>query len=178
MAKSIRLEDLATIAGVSIATVSRALNNNPAVSEQTKQRIWKLAREHGYLFRPHMPTSPDRAVATVSIVVPAPQGRDAWLTDPFFMELLSGIGEAARDRRCNLMLSHSTPRSFDDLARLVDDNYMDSAIFLGQSNFHDAFNRLASRDNILWSGVRNCPGSATVRSAATTSVAAAVRRRT
>lgn len=170
MAKNIRLEDLAKIAGVSIATVSRALNNNPAVSEQTKQRIWKLAREHGYGFRPHMPTAPDRAVATIAIVVPAPQGRVAWLTDPFFMELFSGIGEAARVRRCNILLSHSTPGTHDDLARLVDGGLMDSAIFLGQSIFHDAFNRLASRDNrfIVWGaelpGQRYCSiGSDNIR---------------
>ena len=152
MAKSIRLEDLATIAGVSIATVSRALNNNPAVNEDTKQRIWKLAREHGYGFRPHMPTSPDRAVATITLIVPSPQSRDAWLPDPFYMELLSGIGEAARERRCDLLLSHSTPRTFENLSRQLDNMHTDAVIFLGQSYLHEMLNRLASRNNrfIAW----------------------------
>jgi len=44
MAKKIRLEDLAHIAGVSIATVSRALNDSPSVNELTKREIWNLAR--------------------------------------------------------------------------------------------------------------------------------------
>lgn len=152
MAKHIRLEDLAQLAGVSIATVSRALNNSAAVNEETKRRIWRLAREHGYGFRPHMPTSPDQATATISIVVPTPQGRDAWLPDPFFMELLAGIATAARDRGCDILISHSTPRDYDDLSRLFENNYADGVIFLGQSFLHDRLNRLASRSNrfIVW----------------------------
>src|SRR4051812_39865881 len=42
------LEDLAKIAGVSISTVSRALNDHPLISRRTKQRIWALARDHDY----------------------------------------------------------------------------------------------------------------------------------
>ena len=46
-----RLEDLAKLAGVSISTASRALNDSPAVNKRTKQLIWKLAREMDYPFR-------------------------------------------------------------------------------------------------------------------------------
>ncbi|MEM7570419.1 MAG: LacI family DNA-binding transcriptional regulator, partial [Pseudomonadota bacterium] len=55
--KSTRLEDLAQLANMSIATVSRALNDNPNVSDVTKRRIWQLARENGYTLRPTMPVS-------------------------------------------------------------------------------------------------------------------------
>ena len=41
-----RLEDIARLAGVSISTASRALNDHPAINARTKQLIWKLAREH------------------------------------------------------------------------------------------------------------------------------------
>src|SRR3546814_20655336 len=46
-----RLEDLARLAGVSIATVSRALNDSAAVNVATKRENWKLEREDNYPFR-------------------------------------------------------------------------------------------------------------------------------
>ena len=55
MSRNTRLEDLARLAGVSISTASRALNDSPAVNARTKQLIWKLAREHDYPFRRYMP---------------------------------------------------------------------------------------------------------------------------
>ena len=42
----VRLEDLARIAGVSVATVSRALNDSPAVNRVTKRRVWKIALDN------------------------------------------------------------------------------------------------------------------------------------
>ena len=154
MTKKTRLEDLAQIAGVSTATVSRALNDHPAVNQGTKRRIWQLAREHGYGFRPNMPTSLNQADATISIIVPAPQGRDGWLLDPFFLELLGGIGEAARESRCDFLVSHTTPQSFDDLNKLMDSNRADGVIFLGQSFLHDRLNRLAEIEKrfVVWGG--------------------------
>ncbi len=152
--KKTRLEDLAALAGVSTATVSRALNDSPAVNDRTKRAIWKLAREQGYGFRPNMPTSLSQSVATISIVVPTPQGRDGWLLDPFFLELLGGIGEAARDSRCDFLVSHASPQSYDDLSKLVEVNRSDGVIFLGQSYLHERLNRLAAVEKgfIVWGG--------------------------
>ncbi len=48
MSKKISLSDIAQVAGVSIATVSYALNNSPQVSIATRQRISKLASEMNY----------------------------------------------------------------------------------------------------------------------------------
>src|ERR1700760_893036 len=92
------LEDLAKLAGVSISTVSRALNDQPLISTRTKQRIWALAREHGYAFRQSMPTAPIGAEGSIAIVTPHMRGRPLPLSHPFFLELLASIGEAARNR--------------------------------------------------------------------------------
>jgi DNA-binding LacI/PurR family transcriptional regulator len=138
-----RLEDLAQMAGVSISTASRALNDSPAVNAQTKHQIWKLAREHSYPFRGHMPTGPTTAAATLSIVIPRPQGRGTELADPFVLELLAGVGEAARARGCDFIVSHVTPAGFPELMALMETNRASGVIFLGQSTLHSAFNKLA-----------------------------------
>lgn len=40
--------DIAELAGVSIATVSRVVNDSPMVSEKTKQRVRKVMEENNY----------------------------------------------------------------------------------------------------------------------------------
>jgi len=154
MSKKIRLEDLAELANVSIATVSRALNDSPAVNEQTKRAIWKLAKENGYNLRPTMPTSLDRAMATISIIIPPPQGREGWLLDPFFQELIGAVGEAARERKCDLLISHAAPQNYDDLSRLLEMNQSEGVIILGQSFLHERLNRLVGHSTrfIVWGG--------------------------
>lgn len=147
-----RLEDLARMAGVSVSTASRALNDSPAVNARTKRLIWKLAREHDYPFRRNMPAGPIGAKATVSIVVPRPQGRAARLSDPFFFELLSGVSDAARDRGCDIHVSHVSPANFDDLHLAMTTHRADGVIFFGQSTLHAAFNQLAETEGrfVVW----------------------------
>lgn len=150
--KTTRLEDLAKRAGVSVSTASRALNDSPSVNMRTKQAIWKLARELDYPFRRHMPAGPIGAKATISIVVPKPQDRDARLSDPFFFELLAGVGDAARERDCDIHISHVTPGNYDDLVVSMTTHRADGVIFVGQSTLHNAFNRLAETEGrfVVW----------------------------
>jgi len=140
------------MAGVSTATVSRALNDSAAVNDRTKQRIWALAREHGYAFRRHMPAGPIGARGTIVIVIPRPQGRQNRLTDPFSQELVAEIGDAARARGCDFLVSHVAPTSVEDLRALMSTNRADGIIFLGQSTLHRAFNELAKSESrfVVW----------------------------
>ena len=150
--KTTRLQDLAERAGVSIATASRALNDRPSVNIRTKQRVWQLARELDYPFRQHMPAGPIGAKATISIVVPRPQGRPTRLADPFFFEMLAGVSDAARARGCDVHISHVAPSSYVDLHMALTTHRADGVIFLGQSDLHSAFNRLAEQETpfVVW----------------------------
>lgn len=152
MSSRTRLEDLAVIAGVSIATVSRALNNSSAVNDETKRRVWKIAREQNYHFRPSMPALLSGAAATIAVVIPTPPNRPSQGQDPFFHELVGGIGEAARDAGCDVVISHLAPNNHEDLASLMAANRSDGVIFVGQSLLHEKFNRLADAERrfIVW----------------------------
>jgi len=147
-----RLEDLAKMAGVSISTVSRALNDHPLISPQTKKKIWALARENNYPFRSSMPAAPLGAEGSIVVVTPHMQGRPLPLSHPFFLELLASIGEAARARDCDFTVSHTAPRNYDDLVAVMTTGRAKGAIFLGQSMLHDEFNRLAETNSnfVVW----------------------------
>ena len=149
---NITLEDLATIAGVSVSTVSRALNDHHSISTKTKQKIWALAKERGYSFRRYMPAAPIGAEGAIAIVLPRTHGRPLPLSHPFFLELLASIGEAARDRGCDFTVSHTAPASYDDLYLAVTASRANGTIFLGQGDLHEAFNQLAATDArfVVW----------------------------
>jgi DNA-binding LacI/PurR family transcriptional regulator len=146
------LEDLAKLAGVSISTASRALNDSPAVNKRTKQAIWKLAREMDYPFRRYMPAGPIGAEGTIAIIAPRPQGRELHFSDPFFLELFAGVGEAARERGCDFLVSHIAPATYEDLEDAMQTSRADGVIFLGQSTLHAEYNRLAETDArfVVW----------------------------
>jgi len=46
---SITIKDIAKRANVSYSTVSRALQNSPKISAETKEKIWKIAKELNYI---------------------------------------------------------------------------------------------------------------------------------
>jgi LacI family transcriptional regulator len=56
----ITTQELAILAGVSQSTVSRSLNNSSRISTETKDKIQKLAKQHGYVFKEkkEAPSSP------------------------------------------------------------------------------------------------------------------------
>ena len=46
--KNISIKEIAKLANVSVATVSRVINNNGRFSEATKERVEKIIKEYGY----------------------------------------------------------------------------------------------------------------------------------
>jgi DNA-binding LacI/PurR family transcriptional regulator len=46
--KNVRITDVAQMANVSVATISRVLNNSGSVSEDTKNAVWSAVEETGY----------------------------------------------------------------------------------------------------------------------------------
>ena len=45
---NMNIYDIAKLSGVSIATVSRVINNSPKVSEKTKKKVWDVMNEYDY----------------------------------------------------------------------------------------------------------------------------------
>lgn len=95
------MQDIAKKAGVSKSTVSRALNNDPRIKVQTREKILKIAGEMNY--RPHHMAQALAKKRTNIIGVMIPK-TPRTVTDPFFLEFLGGIGEETSRRGFSLML--------------------------------------------------------------------------
>ncbi len=94
------IKDVARVAGVSVATVSRALNGAENVLPDTRQRIVEVARELRYSPSGAARSLITRRTDTVGALLPDLHGE-------FFSELIRGIDQAARARGLHLLLSSS-----------------------------------------------------------------------
>ena len=85
MKEKVRVEDIARVLNISASTVSRALNDHPRISKETKEKVKQLASRMGY--RPGIPelTNPEK---TEAIVVLVPN-----LENELYRGLLAGLTE-------------------------------------------------------------------------------------
>lgn len=104
--------DVAARAGVSAATVSRALRDHPSVTATTRAKVRKAASELGYV-----PSAFAAALArgrsnTIGVVAP-------WATRWFFATVIEGINEVVAEHQYDLMLypigpdTGAEPQHFD-----------------------------------------------------------------
>lgn len=137
------IQELARIAGVSAATVSRALAGSGKISPATRERIRKLAGQLG--FRPSSIARNLRTgkTGTIGVIVPLGHERTQHISDPFFMTLLAHIADRLADRDYDLLLSRVVPNDPEWLSRQVDSGRVDGMIIVGQSNQSDVLNSVA-----------------------------------
>lgn len=96
----IDIKEIARQAGVSIATVSRALNGNGPVKEQTRKKILDIAKQHNYTPNPIARGLSRKKTDTIGVILPE-------LVDEFFMDLIHGIDEEAYRSNRYILLSSS-----------------------------------------------------------------------
>ena len=84
------IRDVAKMAGVSISTVSLALNETGRVSAETYQRIWAAAQAVGYAPNPVAQSLKSGRSRLIGMMV-------GDISNPFFGRLLKGV-ERMRDR--------------------------------------------------------------------------------
>ncbi len=109
--KYVTLKDIAKIAGVSVNTVSRALNDKPDISKETKKKILKIAKELNYT-KDFTASSLRRKESKIVGVILADSA------NPFYSEVLKGIETASKDYGYNIILINSE-RSYEQEASAI-----------------------------------------------------------
>ena len=104
------LRDVARLAGVSVATASMALRNDPRTAEATRARVRRAAATLGYV--PNSLGRGLRARRIGSIALVIPHSSDHVVAHPYFLELLAGVTEVCTE--LDWMLQVSISRREDD----------------------------------------------------------------
>lgn len=112
---STTIRDVAKRAGVGIATVSRVLNNNPSVSEETRQKVRDAIAGLNYTPNPIARRLSTGRTLTIGVIVP-------FFTLPDFVKRLQGVQQALAESEYDLVLFNvetvsQRERYFNDLPR-------------------------------------------------------------
>ncbi len=102
----VTLKDISKATGKSITTVSRALNDYDDVSAETKALVARVAKELGYTPNTWAQRLQKQHTDTIGLIIPTFGPR---FSDPFFSELLAGIGNRAAQLGYDMLVSTRAP---------------------------------------------------------------------
>lgn len=97
---NIRLKDIAEELGISIPSVSRALNNKPDIGQKTKRKVFELAEKLNYQPNQFAINFKNQQSFIIGVIIPQ-------IVHHFFSNVISGIINEAEKRGYNIMLFQS-----------------------------------------------------------------------
>jgi len=109
MEKEVTIYDIAKILEISPATVSRALNDHPAINSKTKVLISAKASEMGYRSNTFASNLRRRSTNTLGVIVPR-------LNSHFMSAVLAGMEVEANTSGYNLLISQSLESAKKEIA--------------------------------------------------------------
>ncbi|MEK0313148.1 catabolite control protein A [Cohnella sp. 56] len=123
---TVTIYDVAREAGVSMATVSRVVNNNPNVKPQTRKKVYEAIERLGY--RPNAVARglASKKTTTVGVVIPD-------IANANFAEVARGIEDIANMYHYNIILCNADKRK-DKEIRVINtllEKQVDGLLFMG-----------------------------------------------
>ncbi|MFD0713693.1 catabolite control protein A [Paenibacillus sp. GCM10027626] len=123
---TVTIYDVAREAGVSMATVSRVVNNNPNVKPQTRKKVFEAIERLGY--RPNAVARglASKKTTTVGVVIPD-------ISNTIFSEVARGIEDIANMYHYNIILCNADKKK-DKEIRVINtllEKQVDGLLFMG-----------------------------------------------
>ena len=100
MNKKTTIVDIAKALNTTPDTVSRALNDNPRISEKTRRSVQDTARKLGFQLNPVASALRSGRSKTIGVIVP-------YIDRSFFSSVIRGIEEEVKKHGYNVMICQS-----------------------------------------------------------------------
>jgi len=100
MKKLVTLKELSKELGVSVSTVSKALNNDSTIGHYTRERVERLARDRHYVPNEVARNFQQQRSLTIGLIVPN-------VLDQFFVQAINGVDEVASARQYTVLMSQT-----------------------------------------------------------------------
>lgn len=146
------LTELAALTGVSVGTVSKALSDRGYVSAKTRERIRRIADEHGFQINRTAQSLKRGRNDAIAVVLPLGHESAQTFSDPFFITMIGHLADALSARNNELVLSKVVPDGPGWLANVARSGRVDGIVVIGQSNQEYELERVADfyRPFVVW----------------------------
>jgi len=104
------IDDVARLAGVSPATVSRALRDHPYVADATRAKVLEAVQQLNYVANPHAARLASGTTRTVGLMAPL-------LTSWYTSEIVAGVEEVLTEAGYDLLISTTAAKDRELLFR-------------------------------------------------------------
>lgn len=150
--------DIAALAGVSQPTVSRALSGNPAVNEDTRNKVLAAARQLNYTVDKNASSLRTRQSRTIALLFFEDPTPDNTLINPFYLSMVGSMARACACRGYDLLISFQQ-LSGDWHVDYEDSHKADGILLLGYGDYRVArpqLERLVSQNThfVRWGAAR------------------------
>ncbi|MFQ6618619.1 MAG: LacI family DNA-binding transcriptional regulator [Fidelibacterota bacterium] len=131
MIKSTSIRDVANACGVAISTVSKALNNKPGVSSETRELILKTAKKFHYIPDAYARGLVQGKTDTIGFLIDRTHSN--LFSNPFYSLILDGVDNELGKQGYNLLISsHSDYHHKRSLPRMIQEKRVDGVIIVGK----------------------------------------------
>jgi DNA-binding LacI/PurR family transcriptional regulator len=123
------LEEVARLADVSTATVSRVVNRSPKVRPDTRKAVEKAIKRLGYVPNRAARSLVTRRTDTIALVVSESESRV--FSDPFFLSVVQGVSAALADTDLQLLLLLARgEREHEKVERYIRQGHVDGVFLI------------------------------------------------
>jgi DNA-binding LacI/PurR family transcriptional regulator len=131
-----KIDDIAKLANVSKSAVSLALNGKNGVSQKTREKVLRIAQEHGYIPRPIIKADqyvqPNTKLLRFLACTNEGIVTEQYETLPFFMELIHNLDKHTGSSGYSLLVSSINIESLEEeIARLEQEQKSAGILLLG-----------------------------------------------
>jgi len=135
-----KIDDIAKLANVSKSAVSLALNGKNGVSQETRDKILKIAKEHGYIARPIIKAEHFQKIDSKFLRFVACTN-DRIVTEqyeslPFFTELIGDINKQMATLGYSLVVSSISSSNLEEELLQLENNQKSAGILLLGTNLN------------------------------------------
>ncbi|MBY0052216.1 LacI family DNA-binding transcriptional regulator [Brevibacillus agri] len=138
------IREIARLAGVSVSTVSRVLNNHPYVSEQKRAEIMRIIKERNYVQNSNAVHLSTGKTMVVGVTLPL-------VNNQYYSSIIEGIAAEAARHQYNLMVCQTNNSSEQEqsILRLLKNKKMDGLIMCSRANGCETIDEYAQYGPII-----------------------------